>query len=449
MPDAQTDVPRNAGTRPFLRSRRFWITLIGVLAAALFGTWFRAKYLADRELAALTEQGLPISEGDLNSFNGVPDDVEDLTEKWMNAIDPVWTAGDDEQSDELPIIGDGPTPIPLPGDEWPQLTAARAYLSELDDEYQTVRQVAAIEGQVRFPVNFVPGTPTYLHLPFAQRSRRVAKLLVLDAHVCAHDGNSERALQDIKAIFSCAETLRREPTLISQMVRIANHNLGLYAAVRLMPHCHWNDTQLNSLQTALCAADFRVGLRTGYYGERAMCLTRLENRTLAPFRRTNQIAALRFFQSHIDSLLEPWPVILSRHSELSVQIAGIRQSMLKRIQLSGFTQQVPYLEGGAIGIALAVARKRCANAIIAAERYRLRYGQWPASLAEIENELFGQCHDPAHRITDPFDGEPLRYMHEHTQITIYSIGRNRQDDGGDCRVDGDDAPLDAGFSLTN
>jgi hypothetical protein len=66
---------------------------------------------------------------------------------------------------------------------------------------------------------------------------------------------------------------------------------------------------------------------------------------------------------------------------------------------------------------------------LAAERYRLRHGQWPESLSDIPPDLLPDAwaHGPS---VDPFDGQPLRYQISDDGLRLYSVGRNGQDDGG-------------------
>ncbi|MBZ0170835.1 MAG: hypothetical protein K8E66_00495, partial [Phycisphaerales bacterium] len=62
--------------------------------------------------------------------------------------------------------------------------------------------------------------------------------------------------------------------------------------------------------------------------------------------------------------------------------------------------------------------------LIALQRHRLANGRWPGSLDEIVPSLL----EPAP--PDPFTGEPLRYRPNETGPVIYSVGVDREDDGG-------------------
>ena len=70
------------------------------------------------------------------------------------------------------------------------------------------------------------------------------------------------------------------------------------------------------------------------------------------------------------------------------------------------------------------AHLRCLIATVAAERYRLTRGRWPAELAELAPAFIASVP------IDPFDGKPLRYSVGDDGVKIYSVGPDMVDDGG-------------------
>ena len=70
------------------------------------------------------------------------------------------------------------------------------------------------------------------------------------------------------------------------------------------------------------------------------------------------------------------------------------------------------------------SRLRCSIAAIGAERYRLRHGHWPDSLAALAPEFAPVV------AADPFDGEPLRYRRLPDGVVIYTVGPDLTDNGG-------------------
>jgi competence protein ComGC len=82
------------------------------------------------------------------------------------------------------------------------------------------------------------------------------------------------------------------------------------------------------------------------------------------------------------------------------------------------------------------ANMRCALVGIAAERYRLAHDEWPASLEELAKKGW-IASVPA----DPYEGLPLRYKLRHDGVTIYSVGADGVDNGGNINRE---RPLEAG-----
>ncbi|MFO8008122.1 MAG: hypothetical protein R6V05_10340 [Candidatus Brocadiia bacterium] len=78
-----------------------------------------------------------------------------------------------------------------------------------------------------------------------------------------------------------------------------------------------------------------------------------------------------------------------------------------------------------------VARLRVGAAAVAAERYRLRHGSWPESVAELVPAYLDA--EPQ----DPFSGGPVSYRSTPTGMVIYSIGGDLTDNGGASGTDGD------------
>jgi hypothetical protein len=85
-------------------------------------------------------------------------------------------------------------------------------------------------------------------------------------------------------------------------------------------------------------------------------------------------------------------------------------------------------------------------AALAAERYRLKRGKWPASLYDLLPEFL-----PAVPL-DPFDGALLRYRLVEHGVVVYSGGPDGKDDGGRLQRRYLVSPADSGdygFELWN
>ena len=95
-----------------------------------------------------------------------------------------------------------------------------------------------------------------------------------------------------------------------------------------------------------------------------------------------------------------------------------------------------------------VAVLRSAVVGCAIERHRLAHaGRIPDALAELVPTHLAEV--PA----DPFDGKPLRYRHTNDTYTVYSLGEDGVDDGGEPQVTANGgkrrATADIGFRVTD
>lgn len=83
---------------------------------------------------------------------------------------------------------------------------------------------------------------------------------------------------------------------------------------------------------------------------------------------------------------------------------------------------------------------------IAACRYRLEHAELPKSLADLKELIPGDESEKNQRLTDPFDGQPLRFKSDVGRVIIYSVSDNLIDDGG--VMDGED-PREGDFGYSN
>jgi hypothetical protein len=432
------------------RSKLWWALALvaGLILFAVGGFWYVGQRGVESQLAVLKEKNLPTTGREVNDYYVVPAGVADTTELWVAAIDAVRGAAARTRGESLPIVGTDPTPVPAPGEAWTGLEAARDFVKGMEAERQTVLRAAKGGGQVRFPVDFSAGFNTLL--PYTQEARGVARLLTLDAFVSAHDKNGGRALDDVEGIFALSDAIRGEPTIISQLVRIAIHVVGCEAAVKIAPAGTWNDDGLKSLQLRIEGARFKDEMVRALGGEQALVLAAMESLPLGPLRATNEREAIRVFERSIEANSQPWTENLRSHRALTAELLAGKGNVATDLLRREVREVLPALEQAAVSAALAEARQKCAVAIIALVRFRMSHQQLPKSLEELAGLIPEGTKPGAAALVDPFDGKPLRYTIGEKRVFVYSVGENAVDDGGD--VDRDPArpawrPVDLGFSI--
>ena len=105
-------------------------------------------------------------------------------------------------------------------------------------------------------------------------------------------------------------------------------------------------------------------------------------------------------------------------------------------------RKIPQLLSDALATRAAL---RCVVAGIAIERHRILTGDWPKSLDAIPKAILPEV--PA----DPFTGQPLRFASRTDGVTVYSVGLDGFDDGGQVgvKLGPRNITLDIGFRLYN
>jgi len=431
------------------RRRRIWLKLfLIVVLLAVGGTlvlWWIQSAAFESELAAIDAQGLPVNGAQLNDFYRVPEGSRDTTQEWMLAIDAAAATAEGQADDELPIVGNGPTPIPPAGTEWEQLQAASEFLDQNAEALSLIRDAADAGGCARFPVDFRDGIQALL--PYAQNSRAVSRLLMLDAHVASHNGDSGRALADVKGMFRLAAAFQTEPAMVSQMVRMAIISAGCGVVADLLPGVEWTDTQLASLQEYLRSADLLQTSRIGIIGERAICLDEIARTAPRLTAQSNASLALKFFAKSLEGLDQGWAGAIQAQRDVSQEMRQNAAGIFNRIRHFAVLLLMPAQEQFTIAGARTAASQRCAICLIAAKRYFLQNGQYPSRLEDISIELFTPGIQSSSDTIDPFTGTPLKYQLTAEQLVIYSVGSDGKDDGGSVDSVQNAAPLDVGVRL--
>jgi hypothetical protein len=129
--------------------------------------------------------------------------------------------------------------------------------------------------------------------------------------------------------------------------------------------------------------------------------------------------------------------MIDEAKKIEMEVAGTGQmSALTRNLFPSFSRALTLLVRG-------TAEMRCAQVGVAAERYRLATGEWPTDLQRLVPDYITRIPE------DPFDSaKPLRLARKDDRFIVYSIGPDRQDNGGALlRGTREDDSLDAGFIL--
>ena len=139
-------------------------------------------------------------------------------------------------------------------------------LSKFEENRQLLIAAAA-RPQARFWINYDAGFA--MLLPHLARLKASAQYLSLHANAALKAGDRETALEDLKLSFRLIESIRSEPILISQLVRIAMLAITLQPVWEGLADRQWTEAELRVIESELGKLDFLADYHFAMRGERA------------------------------------------------------------------------------------------------------------------------------------------------------------------------------------
>jgi hypothetical protein len=303
--------------------------------------------------------------------------------------------------------------------------------------------------QGRYPITYSADFLSTL-LTAQQESRRVFSLLAFDCQTLAEQGKMDEALASCRALVNAARSLGDEPMMISQLIRNAGRAVAIANIERTLAQGQPSQLALTELQKLLedeeAAPLFLIAMR----GERAGCdhlMQGLRAGTVSvPLPGVEQLA------QHIPGQVSRQRAQLLRVMTQMVEAAKLpereqrpRLEQLQDDKTRPFIVRllVPAVSKVAGACQRTRAHLRCVIAGVAAERFRLKHGNWPDGIERLV--AAGFLEKP---LADPYDGQPLRWRRLQDGLVIYSIGPDGQDNQGNInREDITAVGADLGFQL--
>jgi hypothetical protein len=262
--------------------------------------------------------------------------------------------------------------------------------------------------------------------------RPLARAQNYEVWMAAMEDRPADALQAIKAMGPLAESLRDEPILISQLVRIAAHGIMDSAVEQALNRTEFTEGQLVELQqflsTVLPPLNEHSMIAQGLIGERTFATIRPDMEMLRDYGVNQSVATLPRYLFALDRT-----VTLRALAEVEKNKENRPTPLLQEIGESTNPQFVlpKILLPGLDRSREAEFRCRVMHAIAATacavERYRLANGALPATLDALVPTFIDAIP------VDPFrdDQGPVSYrIREDGGYAIYTWAQNRKDDGG-------------------
>ena len=266
--------------------------------------------------------------------------------------------------------------------------------------------------------------------------RLAARLLSLRTHHLILQGKTQEASDSLISTFKLLRLFEREPVLIVYLVRASILTLGCGDIAAVLERADLDDATLTQLQEVLLLADKPEFFARCILGERVMgmLLMRLViaddtgvswpkdtpvelSRSFPvhswsrPMARQLAIGYLRDMEKLVKASHPPWPQVFDAMNKIEAN------SLLGGIL-------TPSIQNAARTAGRVTATARSARVAVMIERYRLANGKPPTALGQLVPTYTDAL--PA----DPFTGQDLICRSDEQGYTVYSLGDDKIDHGG-------------------
>jgi hypothetical protein len=326
-------------------------------------------------------------------------------------------------------------------------------LSIYDPAIEELRQ-ASLLPYSRFPLTYGEENPASILLPHLAHLKGISLFLQMRTLAELQNGDSRKALDDIKLSLRVVDATRTESFLISHLVRIAQTTIALQPVYEGLAQHQWSDAQLTELDSELAKLDFvsdyKFSMRgeTVFFQQGIFDYMRHHPEKLLDFSATDYDPRPQYV--HFLGYLIPSGWYYQNQARCArmmfgyyIPVADVKTQTISptmvRAADATFTADtahltpyniaerllLPALGNAARRFAYAQGSVNLARTAIALERFRLATGKYPASLDDLKSQHLPV---PPH---DVINGLPLHYsLTNGASFILYSVGWNETDDGG-------------------
>lgn len=415
-----------------------------LLAAGGFAYW-KLFGNSGPEVKVVTpaEPGVPNTLAELNAWYVEPPQGQNAATVYSQGFDAMQITDADRSSQDLPILGAGQgpelgNPVPL------KTKAAIAGLVQRNKAvWQPFEQASKFE-QARYPIDLSQGSATLLpHLPKVKQGVQLASLT---ASLLADTKRARPASDYLLISLACAQSLKSEPLMISQLVRVSCLGIITTNFEFVVNSVGLSASDLERLAGAFGKAEAEESTGTPFTracaGERAMNLTTfdlptdkiaelirnaaggappsesgrigqaLEAKHIMRNRKSQRAFTEETFNRSIAMRKEPFPERLKADEYFTSRVAEAKSNQFQFCMLL-----MPALAKTASREAGGLARLRLVQTAIALERFHLKNNNsYPSTLDELAPTYLPAVPQ------DPFNGRALHYNRDGDGYELNSIG---------------------------
>jgi hypothetical protein len=338
---------------------------------------------------------------------------------------------------------------------------------EPDEAEFTELRLAGERPYSRFPLRYDLEDLALMPLYHLAKIKGLCQRLNLQACAELAAGQSDKALADVKLILYLANSIKTEPFLISQLVRMVCFQIAIQPLWEGLAEHRWTEMQLKELQQRFQQYDFLADMNQSLKGERTFGIQEVDQikkkglgmlDDLSDFENIGQTTPHKTFLNLVGRIMPAgWydQERLSYCMSFDAQMKGVidlaGEKVLPEQMASNSADLTRQLQDPSLPTSLksillhqavaakvlgllnriptkAAAAQTAANqaAIACAlERYRLANGQFPETLEALMPRFMD------HLPHDVINGQPYKYRRTGDgKFILYSVGWNEKDDGG-------------------
>lgn len=390
----------------------------------------RAKKLVD----AVRTRGEPTTIDELNKQFALKKDVDDVSNLLLEGLSLLDGDSYFKAKGDLPILGAlQDEPYPKPGENRPILEQAEKFVDSQSAAIAKFHEVARRGGRAFFPLRLAEKGEFESAIKEDWLIDRASELLQFDVEVKLRRNNTRGAAKSIAAMLAMNVSFDAMP---------GSYIFPLYGFS--YSEAHYIKQALGRL-TDDELVDFQSRIRQISPSRRLAFVQQLGRVGL--LQRYTPLGDFRYLESELKSndkdyapLVEEFADYLEAKEKFVLAAKKEFPSAIKEGNESRNAFKVKW-EGRQGGYPLylyveldcsaidAAAREtlliQAADAGIACERYRRENKKLPTSLEALVPKFLPIVP------TDPFSGKPMLFKVADEGITIYSVGRDNEDDGGD------------------
>ena len=401
--------------------------LVGLvlLGSVAFFTWYSVSTKRlNAATKALENAGFTRSFAELQEAYEKPLDGPNPAELWIKAgkdferYDAVY--------DMLPYLGRAETVSePTPGEPWDQYETSKAYLADHAEGFAMLEEAAAATTPPRFTNDVVEALSP--NDSWLSGHRGIARAVQLRCTHHAYEGRLSEVIRDIRLGLAIGKSLRDETSSLRSLIGVTCSQAAL-GQIQLHLNLDFTDEQLQQLQLALREFHPQQSLLKCTEGDVLRGVYSMQDVTqVGPMPRHDDAAFLAEQGLSILVAVESgdWADIAKASADIKEVVEDLKQNPQPNYMMTSLW--LPTMQATIDAHLDTAAKLLVHDALIAARRFQLANDRLPVSLGELVPEFL-----PAVP-TDPWspDGGSLVIKLDDGKLTIYSVGHDRTDDGGD------------------